>query len=248
MDSNGINGTPQRSRELLLAPGTKTKVRRARLRAWWTKAWNPGGLLYRRWDDLARARHAGWHGMADWIKAVFAVAMVCSVIVVLDFAARITAGVLDRLSAPAPVTGAPGIDTTGGPWGVIDNPVSSYIGQHAVGLPVSGPAMYTAWQLAGLIGLVGGTAGLTAGRIIWLLWGASSIAMVWTASPDSNRTLATGLAVLMWVLASTLPLRRLRLRPLVIHDHTHQPQLHLHSVSPSTATTADGTTGIPHQQ
>ncbi|MEU9413222.1 hypothetical protein AB0E08_47085 [Streptomyces sp. NPDC048281] len=250
MRSNGINGTHRPSRELLPAPRTKKRPWAARLRSWWARAWSPGGLLYGPWDDLARARHAGWHGMANWIKTVLTAMMVCSAIVVLDCTAHSTVELLDRLSAHAPPTGAPGIESVGGLWGVIDNPISSYIGHHSVGLSISGSAVHTAWQLTGLIGLVCGTAGLTAGRIIWLLWGTASIAMVWTASPDNNRTVATGLAILMWALASALPLRGLRTRPLVVHDHTHHPQIHLHSVNPPPpADTADDSgTGTPRQQ
>ncbi|MER8226042.1 hypothetical protein ABTZ58_37045 [Streptomyces sp. NPDC094143] len=184
------------------------------LRNQWHAAWEEGGFLHQRWEDLAQARHAGWHDIANWIKAVLVLAGVCAVIILLDTASDIVSAVLHRLSATGTVTATPGTDTTSGLWGVIDNPIRSYIAQHSTHLPAPGSAIYTLWQFTGLIGLLGGAAGSTGARLLWTGWGLASAAMVWSAAPDGSRTIATGTATLMWALASIVALRGLSPRRL----------------------------------
>ena len=60
------------------------------------------------------------------------------------------------------------------------------------------------------------------------MWGAASIATVWTNTPADGRTVATGIAVLAWTIASTLALRGLSLRP-VVHNFppAFQPQIEI---------------------
>ncbi|MFD3621518.1 hypothetical protein ACFWWT_41225 [Streptomyces sp. NPDC058676] len=224
----------------------------ARLRASWNAAWAEGGFLYHRWDELFAARHAGWHGMANWIKATLALAAMGSLIVLLDTAGDIVTAVLHRVFAAVPAVELPGTDTTSGLWGVIDNPIRSYIGQHSAGLPVPGSAVYAFWQLAGLVGLIGGFARSTGARILWAGWGCSSVAMVWAAAPTGGRTVATGIAALLWALASILALRGLSLRP-IVHNHPpvwqpeFRPELHFHAWIPAPAQPGDDTPGNVHQ-
>lgn len=49
-------------------------------------SWKESGFLYERWVDVRHARIAGWHGMANWIKAVISLVGVCGFIVLLDTA------------------------------------------------------------------------------------------------------------------------------------------------------------------
>ncbi|GAA2225088.1 hypothetical protein [Streptomyces indiaensis] len=219
-------------------PGTK---RFARLREAWDASWEKGGFLYERWEELNQACPAGWHGMSNWIKATIALALLCSVIVLLYAASDIVTAVLHRLSAAIPATEPPGTDTTSGLWGMIDNPIRSYIGQHSAGLTVPGSTVYAFWQLTGLAGLIGGFAGSAAARIAWLLWGGSSVAMVWAASPADGRIVA-----LLWALASVFALRGLTLRP-VVHTYNSppvmqpefRPELHIHATIPALAGPGD---------
>ncbi|MDQ0847592.1 hypothetical protein [Streptomyces sp. V1I6] len=187
----------------------------AAVRDWWNRAWDEDGVLHSRWQDIRTVREDGWHGMAHWLKAVVAIAAACAVIVLLDAAAGILAATVQQLLIAAPTVQI-GTDTTSGVWGVIDNPVRAYITGHSTGLAVSASTIYTVWQAAGLVGLIGGILRSTGARLLWLLWGATTIATVWTASPDNSRTVATGIAVLAWALASVLALRGLSLRPTVI--------------------------------
>ncbi|WP_327241152.1 hypothetical protein [Streptomyces sp. NBC_01320] len=180
--------------------------------------------------------------MANWIKALLVLAGVCAVIILLDTAGDIFDAALHRLADAVPATqvGTSGSDDF---WGVVDNPIRSYIAQHTAGLTDSGSAVYTFWQLTGLFGLIGGLIGSTGARITWTVWGAASIAAVWGATPADDRTIATGFAVLAWTLASTRALRGLSLRP-VIHNFpptspAFQPQIEIRIPAQATPPTDD---------
>lgn len=200
----------------------------AGLREAWDASWEQGGFLYERWEELFQARRLGWHEMSNWIKAVLSLAGVCAVIVLLDAAGDIVSAVLHRLSVTRAVIEPPGVDTTSGLWGVVDNPIRSYIGQHSVALTVPGTAGYAFWQFTGLIGLIGGFVGSSGARILWAGWGFSSIAMVWSAAPVGSRTVATGIAALMWALASIVALRGLSLRPVINNPEPATPQVNIY--------------------
>ncbi|MGW6876213.1 hypothetical protein [Streptomyces xanthophaeus] len=207
----------------------------AALRAWWADAWDDGGVLHDRWEDLRQAPALGWHGMANWLKAVLGLAGICFVILLLD-------GAVDALTAMvhSVLTAAPrvqvGTDTSTGVFAVIDQPIRTYVAAHSASLSISAPTVYTVWQLVGLFGLIGGFARSSGARITWTAWGAASIAMVWDAAPDEGRTIATGLAVLAWTAASALALRGLTLRPAFfthIHNAGHQIEPHIHLPAPA---------------
>ncbi|CAM5293302.1 hypothetical protein GCM10010329_80710 [Streptomyces spiroverticillatus] len=189
-------------------------TRLARLRAGWEASWEQGGFLYGRWEELRLVPKAGWHGVARWIKALLVLAGVCALLILLDTAGDIFGAALSRLADSMPATRA-GTSAVGELWGVVDNPIRSYIDQHSVGLSVSGSAVYAFWQLVGLFGLAGGFLGSTGARITWACWGAVSVLAVWSAAPADGRTVAAGIAVLAWTLASTLALRGWSLRPVV---------------------------------
>ncbi|MET9734537.1 hypothetical protein ABZZ79_29025 [Streptomyces sp. NPDC006458] len=198
------------------------KERFARLRAGWDASWEQDGFLYERWEDVRHARFAGWHGMANWIKAVLSLATVCAVIILLDGAGDIISAVAHRTASATPETHLAS-ETSNSFWAVIDTPVRSYLAQHTGGLAVSGSAVYAFWQAVGLFGLVGGFFHSTGARITHTIWGAATIGMVWSASPADGRTVATGIAVLAWTIASVFALRGLSLRP-VIHT-AFQPHI-----------------------
>ncbi|MFI1606932.1 hypothetical protein ACH4YN_33105 [Streptomyces griseofuscus] len=197
----------------------------ARLRAGWDASWERGGFLHERWEDVRLARCAGWHGMATWIKAVLSLATVCAFLILLDAAGDIVSAAAHRLATTAP-NAQLAQETSHSFWAVIDTPVRSYLAQHTSGLAVSGPAVYALWQAAGLFGLIGGFLHSTIARIIWTLWGAATITAVWSSSPADGRTIATGIAILAWTIASGIALSGLSLRPLnrtVVQPHIHIP-------------------------
>jgi len=185
------------------------------LREGWAAAWTDGGPLFQRWEDLRTAADKGWHGMAHWIKAVIAIVALAAVVLLVDAAGTVLLHDLRRALAAAPRLKV-GTDTGSGVWAVIDNPVKTFIATRSGSLPISGSTVYTLWALTGAAAWVLGSVTRGNGwRMTWVLWGAGSVFMVWSASPAQGRIIATGVAVLAWSMASALALRGINLRPRV---------------------------------
>ncbi|MFI2214961.1 hypothetical protein [Streptomyces sp. NPDC020141] len=193
-------------------------------RAWWSTAWSTGGVLHALWEDLRLAPKLGWHLMATWIKALIAGVGLAFVIVLAADAAAVLLGGVDRLLTAASGPAADRAST--GIWAAIDTPVRSYLTARTQGLPVDASTAYALWQITGLVGLVGGFLRITAARTLWVTWGAAGIAMIWQAAPDTGRTVATGIAVLVWILASAIALRGLTLRPVIRRGRPAHPPAH----------------------
>ncbi|WP_406003427.1 hypothetical protein [Streptomyces sp. NBC_00829] len=176
---------------------------------------------------------------------MLSLAGVCAVIILLDAAGDIVSAVAHRIATATPETQLAS-ETSNSFWAVIDTPVRSYLAQHTGGLAVSGSAVYAFWQAVGLFGLVGGFFYSTGARITYTLWGAASIGMVWSAAPADGRTVATGIAVLAWTIASVFTLRGLSLRP-VIHT-AFQPHIDIRPethIPPQPAPVHDGLDAEP---
>ncbi|MFD8023495.1 hypothetical protein ACFV6G_24105 [Streptomyces lavendulae] len=206
----------------------------AALRPWWADAWDDGGVLYDRWEDLRQAPALGWHGMANWLKAAVGLAGIALVILLLNSATDALAAMLHSLLTAAPRVHV-GTDTSHSLFSVIDQPIRSYIAAHSASLPISASTVYTIWQLVGLFGLIGGFARSSGARLTWTAWGAASIAMVYSTVPADGRSIATGLAVLAWTAASALALRGLTLRPAFfthIHNAGQKTEPHIHFPAP----------------
>ncbi|MFI9248051.1 hypothetical protein ACIGXF_37070 [Streptomyces sp. NPDC053086] len=224
--------------QLELPPGRKDKQRLARLRAAWKESWEEGGFLYQRWEEVFQARHGGWQEVANWIKAAALFGGISLIVMMLDAAGDIASATLKGLSAVPASSGGDG----SGLWGTVDHPVRVFLTDQAAHLAVAPAALYAFWQLTGLLGLVGGFLGNAGARIAWLLFGIGTLAMIWSAAPAGGRAAATGLAALMWALASIFALRGLTLRP-IVRNHPPQyqfnPALHLHATIPAPTPAGD---------
>ncbi|MFJ8755233.1 hypothetical protein ACIREO_38900 [Streptomyces sp. NPDC102441] len=203
----------------------------AAAREWWDHAWESGGFLHQRWEDVRQVPELGWHGMANWVKAALGLAAICAVIILLDGATDVLAAALHDLLTAVPRVQV-GTDTSTGVFAVVDQPIRSYIAAHSGSLPISASTVYTLWQVVGLFGLVGGFFRSSGARLTWTAFGVSSIAMVYSAAPADGRAIATGLAVLAWTVASAFALRGLSLRPsLFIHNAAPsidiRPEIHV---------------------
>jgi hypothetical protein len=103
---------------------------------------------------------------------------------------------------------------------VVTKPVHDYITAHAAGLPAGAEAIWSAWTLTGpilwLICLLTKSSGA---RLAWVLYGAGTVAMVYSASPVGGHLLATGVAVVYWAVLSVFVFRRIGRRP-VVHVHS----------------------------
>ncbi|WP_187283580.1 hypothetical protein, partial [Streptomyces sp. t39] len=212
----------------------KKEPRLAEARAWWNEAWDDGGVFHEMWEDVRRAPEAGWHGMANWLKAVAAVAVFSFVVLLFDGAVDVLLDAARRILTAVPNVQV-GDNTSTGVWATIDNPVRSYIAAHSAGLPISASTVYTLWQVTGLFSLIAGFITRSNGiRLTWSCWGFAGIAMVWTTTPDASRTVATAIAALAWTVASAFAMRGLNLRPRVFAHVTTgapqvtvQPQIHI---------------------
>ncbi|MET9077893.1 hypothetical protein ABZX95_38420 [Streptomyces sp. NPDC004232] len=239
-----INGqhrpNPTKAQLPELPPARKETPWIARVRAAWTRSWEQGGFLYRRWEEIFRVRNASWHEIANWIKTTVLVAGISVVIMMVNAAGDIAGAALKGLAHVPAVDAGDG----SGLWGTVDHPIRAFLAGQAAHLSVAPAALYAFWQVAGLLGLIGGFLGNAGARIAWGLFGCATLAMVWSASPAGGRAAATGLAALMWALASIVALRGLTLRP-IVHNHPPQfqpqfnPTLHLHATLPAPTPAGD---------
>ncbi|MGW9452416.1 hypothetical protein [Streptomyces sp. NPDC055632] len=235
-------------------PSSKSSAR-ARLDAagaWWNRAWEKDGVLHGVWEDIRRAPDAGWHGLAHWIKALALLVAAVAVVMLLGAAASVLGALTEAVTGSVP---RPHVDLehdTSGVWPTLTTPVHTFLDAQTAHLPaLSGATAYTLWQTTGLTGLIGGFLHISGARILWTLWGAGSIWIVWTGSPAGGRLLAAALATAVWALASILALRGLTFRP-IIHNHQaapaapvfspeFRPELHLHATLPTPTPPGDDT-------
>ncbi|MEU3953620.1 hypothetical protein AB0F45_15070 [Streptomyces achromogenes] len=252
MQSN--DNTRQDRQELVYLPVPFPKVppeepRFAALRARWEEAWDEGGVLHDMWDDVLSAPRSGLRHMAPWLRAVVMVAGVSIVVLMAQAAGEVVLQQLHQLLTAVPRVQV-GVDTSSGVAAVVDQPVRTYIAQHSAGLPVAASTVYTLWLLTGITGLVLGFLTRSTGvRAMWTVWGAASVFMVWTATPQPGRSVAAGLAVLAWTLLSAFALRGLTPRRHVVVGRpahvTVRPEIHI----PAPAQPADDRphSGCPFQ-
>lgn len=225
------DNTPGSRRELPYLPvpfsaAPPKPPRFAALRTWWKEAWEEDGVLHEMWEDVLSVPEDGFRDMAPWLRAVLMVAGVSFVVLMARAAGEVILQALHQLLTAVPKVQV-GVDTSHGVFAVVDQPVRTYIAAHSAGLPISASTAYTLWQVTGLFALIAGFITRSNGvRLTWTAWGCADIAMVWTTTPETSRTVATGIAVLAWTLAGAFALRGLNLRPRVFTSvHTGAPQI-----------------------
>jgi hypothetical protein len=185
---------------------------------------------YQRLKEWARERFADDPREAEIAK--YAVLAVCVAVVVLLVAVLmwLAVAVLGAL-----IQGVANGLVTGGAWTlervadwhlteVVTTPVHAYITTHAAGLPTGAEAIWSAWAVTGpILWLLCWLTGSSwSARLAWVLYGAGTVAMVYSASPASGRMLAAGTSVLYWGLLSVFALRGMRRRP-TMHVHPAPP-------------------------
>ncbi|MFC8819054.1 hypothetical protein [Streptomyces rochei] len=223
MQSNDHTGPGRQEFAYLPVPLPKEPAKPSRLAAlrealrdWWDRAWDVDGVLYGMWDDVLSAPDDGLRHMAPWLRTVLMVAGVSLVVLMAKGAGEVLLQALHQILTAVPKVQV-GVDTSNGVAAVVDQPVRTYIAQHSAGLPVAASTVYTLWLLTGITGLVLGFLTRNNGvRAMWTAWGAATVFMVWTATPDTSRPVAAGLAALAWTLLSAIALRGLTLRRRVI--------------------------------
>ncbi|MFJ4008062.1 hypothetical protein ACIPWL_32110 [Streptomyces sp. NPDC090023] len=253
MQSN--DNTPRADRqELTYLPVPFPKAppkepRFAALRTWWQEAWEEEGVLHAMWEDVLSAPEDGFRYMAPWLRAVLMVAGVSFVVLMAKAAGEVVLQGLHTLLTAVPKVQV-GVDTSSGVFAVVDQPVRTYIAQHSAGLPIEASTVYTLWLLTGIVGLVLGYLSRNNGvRAMWSAWGAASVFMVWTATPDTSRPVAVGLAVLAWTFLSAFAMRGLTLRRRVVAGRPAKvavkPEVHVHVTTPAPAADQHPHNGCP---
>ncbi|MGW3148842.1 hypothetical protein ACWDG1_30035 [Streptomyces sp. NPDC001177] len=212
---------------------------RERLRDWWNRAWDVDGVLYEMWDDILSAPEDGLRHMAPWLRAVLMTAGFAFVALMAKAAGEVVLQTLHQLLTAVPKVQV-GVDTSSGVASVVDQPVRTYIAQHSAGLPVAASTVYTLWLLTGITGLVLGYLSRNNGvRAMWTAWGAATVFMVWTATPQAGRPIAAGLTVLAWTFLSAFAMRGLTLRRRVVAGRpakvTVKPEIHVPVQPPAPA-------------
>lgn len=212
---------------------------REAVRDWWNRAWDVDGVLYAMWGDVLSAPENGLRYMAPWLRAVLMVAGVSFVVLMAKAAGEVVLQALHQLLTAVPKVQV-GVDTSSGVASVVDQPVRTYIAQHSAGLPVAASTVYTLWLLTGIVGLVLGYLFRNNGvRAMWSGWGAATVFMVWTATPEAGRPVAAGLAVLAWTFLSAFAMRGLTLRRRVVAGRpakvTVKPEIHIPVQPPAPA-------------
>ncbi|MFD3728805.1 hypothetical protein [Streptomyces sp. NPDC058671] len=249
----GPNNNPQLPRPTRTPKPPSQNGVRTRLDAagaWWNRAWEKDGVLHGVWEDIRRAPKADWHGLAHWIKALVLVMAAVVMVMLLGAAAGVLGALADTVTTAVP---RPHVDLehdTRGIWPTLTTPIRTFLDGQAAHLPaLSGATVYLLWQATGLTGLIGGFLHISGARILWTLWGLSSVWIVWSASPAGGRILAAALAAVVWALASILALRGLTFRP-VIYNHqaapaapVFSPELHLHATLPAPTPPGNDTPG-----
>ncbi|MEV4617044.1 hypothetical protein AB0K43_31275 [Kitasatospora sp. NPDC049258] len=122
----------------------------------------------------------------------------------------------------------------------ITDPIHTYLAAHTPE-PLTEATAYGAWKTLGV--LAGLLAFLTQGavaRLAWSAWSCASLAMVWQASPEAGRPVATGLAAAAIAVVSLFALRGISfsLRPMVINRTDVQPQITIQTPEPKQAVRA----------
>ncbi|MFE4055563.1 hypothetical protein ACFXP3_04500 [Streptomyces sp. NPDC059096] len=209
----------------------RTAALREQLRDRWNRTWDTNGALHKMWQDILRAPEDGPQYMAPWIRTVLMVAGASFVVLMAKTAAEVALQALRTLLTAVPTVQV-GVDTSSGVFAVVDQPVRTYIAQHSAGLPVEGSTVYTLWLLTGITGLVLGWLSRNNGvRAMWTVWGAATVFMVWTTTPQNGRTVAAGLTVLAWTFLSAVAMRGLTLRRRVVVGRpakvTVKPEIHV---------------------
>jgi hypothetical protein len=166
---------------------------------------DPEWLEARR-QEVGNSLTGGWSESALWIK-----------LVVLFSAFLVGIAVLGVLANTVSHTARAWHPPSGWHWdgvvATIDDPVRAYLAAHSAGLPLPGTALHLLWATSGAaLLLMGFMFGGFGARMTWVAWGAATVVMVWSSTPEPGRQVAAGLATIAWGMASIPAMRGLNLR------------------------------------
>lgn len=198
----------------------------------------PGGWLDRRRRELVTGLD-DFSGAEPWVRALSYFIGTAFVVLVLGTVGGVllngAAAVMGAIHLPEHIPGA-----GDGLRAAITGPIRTYLAAHTPE-PLTEATAYGAWKTVGV--LVGLLAFLTQGavpRLAWLAWSCATLAMVWQASPEAGRPVATGLTAAAIAVVSLFALRGISfsLRPTVISRTDVAPQITIQTPEPKTVTRA----------
>ncbi|MGE7437008.1 hypothetical protein [Kitasatospora sp. NPDC001175] len=162
--------------------------------------------LRRRGRDIEAALLGGWDATAAWLRAAAYFTALALAFGMVGSLTPLAVGFWQHTMVGEHHQGV---------LATITRPVHDYLAAHS-GLPADTATVWALWQIAGPALLIGAAIGFTSLRVLWVGYGTATTAMVWAATPDTGRPVATALAIACWLLLSTLALHGLRLRPTLI--------------------------------
>ncbi|MET8605563.1 hypothetical protein ABZV92_18675 [Streptomyces rubiginosohelvolus] len=166
-----------------------------RVNEWWERSW-----LGTRWDYIGDAMY----DITPWVRVLIrGVAVAAAPLAALYATAALLLAWVE-VSSPAP--GRTGL------LAVLTEPVRTYLEASTGALPITAETGYSVWQFVGCTSFLLAVYNRGFGRVIWGLWGAASLAMVWAGAPDTGRAVSAGIAVFAWSAASAAAWKGVRLR------------------------------------
>ncbi|MEV0888871.1 hypothetical protein AB0J03_34355 [Streptomyces microflavus] len=187
-------------------------------------------------DDISSAATHGWSHTALWLKATAVISGLATTALLLGWAGSLGLQAAHALPWPTQkVTDPTGLLAT------IDQPVRRYLNTHTAQLPVTATTAYALWQAIGALALVLGFCRSSGGRILWLLWGAFTVAAVFTTTPAPGREVATAITTLGWAALSLFALRGISLTPTALIN------VHVQAPPAPPAPQIHATIHVPHQ-
>ncbi|MBW0101467.1 helix-turn-helix domain-containing protein [Pseudonocardia sp. KRD291] len=144
-------------------------------------------LIRSMWDEAWDRTSPDWP--PSWLKISVAIAVVLFVgFTVIDvvsiIAVRIAATLFDIATATD--------------WAqIITVPVRTFLSEGAAALPLDPSQLYSAWAILGSVFLVAAV-GSKLGLLGWAIFGAATVGMVWSATPNPSQWVAAGLTAITW--------------------------------------------------
>ncbi|MGY0466843.1 hypothetical protein ACW14Y_42290 [Kitasatospora sp. cg17-2] len=206
----------------------------------------PGGWLDERRRELA-AGLDDFAGAEPWVRGLAYLITITLAVLVLGTVGGILlngAGALVgaiHLPQDLPADGD-GLRTA------VTGPIHTYLIAHQT-YPLTAATAYGAWKTVGLVAAL--LAFLTQGavaRLAWTAWSCATLAMVWQATPDTGRPVATGLTAAGIAAVSLFALRGISfsLRPTVINRTDVAPQITVHTPEPQPTPTPARLAALPN--
>ncbi|WP_052441075.1 hypothetical protein [Streptacidiphilus anmyonensis] len=175
--------------------------------------------------ELENALQLGWNFTPLWLRALTVLASLFLFTLIFGSLGSDVVDVYYRLVG----------HTHTGLLATISHPIRSYLNAHRGELHLSVRNLFGLWELTAIALIIAGFFGSTLARLGWLAFGTATAAMVWSATPDPARPVATAIAAGLWGIASLLALRGLNLRLVQINIDARSQQLQPPTVPNTTA-------------